>query len=378
MTSTTDTTTETKGRPAGLITGWDALEFWVGNARATAGHLASMLGLEITAYAGPETGVTDRASYVLESGDLRFVVTAGLDPDSEITAHVRRHGDGVRDLSLAVTDPASAFEAAVARGAVPHLEPHEVTDEHGVIRRSAIRTFGDTIHGFVDRTGYHGDHAPGFTTEGLPTYPRQPAVNLRRIDHLTANFSAGEMQPWVEWYQQVMGFEILLSFDESQISTEFSALRSVVVADPDRRIVIPINEPAPGRRRSQIQEYVDTYRGPGVQHIAMRTDEILSTVAAMRDRGVRFLDAPGTYYEDVRQRLALLPLPWDRIEQLGVLVDDEPDGHLLQIFTENLGDRPTVFFEVIERAGARGFGEGNFKALFVAIEREQAKRGNLY
>jgi 4-hydroxyphenylpyruvate dioxygenase len=362
--------------PTTLLRGWDSIEFWVGNARATAGWLCAALGFRVTAYAGPETGWPEKASYLLDQGRIRFAVTSGLTPDSPVMGHVRVHGDGVHDLAFDVTDATAAYEAALARGGRSVREPYTLEDEFGLLRLSAIGTYGETQHTFVDRSDYHGFYCPGYRTDRLPPEPEAPPVGLTLVDHVVGNVEQGRLDHWVEFYRGVLGFEMLRHFDDAQISTEFSALMSTVVWD-GTEIVMPLNEPAEGRRRSQIQEYLDTYHGPGVQHLALRTDDILTAVDAMRRRGLRFLEAPATYYEDVRHRLGHLELPWDDIERLGVLVDEEPDGYLLQIFTETITDRPTVFVEIIQRGGAKGFGEGNFKALFEAIEREQERRGNL-
>ncbi len=361
---------------AARLTGWDSIEFWVGNARAMAGFLTGSFGFAVTAYAGPETGVADKASYLLEQGDIRLVVTSGLTPESEIWSHVRRHGDGAHDLAFLVDDATATFEAAIGRGARPVEEPYELRDDDGVLRLSSVATYGDTKHTFVDRSGYRGHYCPGYTSDGLPPAPVGPPVGLAHIDHVVGNVEDGKLDEWVAFYEDVMGFGQLRHFDESQISTEFSALRSTVVWN-GHDIVMPLNEPAEGKRKSQIQEYIDTYRGPGVQHLAFRTEDIVGAIAALRARGVRFLEANAAYYDDVRDRLGFLDLPWDEIQRLGILVDHEPDGHLLQLFSEPVTDRPTVFVEIIQRAGARGFGEGNFKALFESIEREQERRGNL-
>ena len=360
-----------------LLLGWDAIELWVGNARAFAGFLTSAFGFRFTAYAGPETGWGDRASYVLEQGRIRFVVTAALTPDSPIAAHVREHGDGVHDLAFAVPDAARAFEAAVARGGRSVEEPYVVNDDHGGVRLARIAAYGETGHSFVDRSGYGGAYRPGYTTDGLPPSPvAARPVGLETVDHVVGNVEKGSLERWVDFYRSVLGFERLRHFDDSQISTEYSALMSTVVWD-GAQIVLPLNEPADGRRKSQIQEYLETYRGPGVQHIALGTSDIVAAVSSLRERGLRFLEAPPAYYDDVRDRLGHLDLPWEDLRRLGILVDEEPDGWLLQIFTETLGDRPTLFVEIIQRGGARGFGAGNFKALFEAIEREQARRGHL-
>jgi 4-hydroxyphenylpyruvate dioxygenase len=359
------------------LLGWDAVELWVGNARAVAAFLSSGFGFHVTAYAGPETGWPDTASYVLEQGRIRFVVTAALVPDSPIAAHVREHGDGVRDVAFAVTDAAAAYESAVARGARGAVEPHAVEDDDGVLRLATIATYGETLHTFVDRSSYAGPYRPGYACEKLPPEPvLGPSAGLTVIDHVVGNVEQGSLEQWVDFYRSVLGFQRLRHFDDSQISTEYSALMSTVVWDGST-IVLPLNEPAEGRRKSQIQEYLETYRGPGVQHIALRTDDIVGAVSSLRQRGVRFLEAPRSYYEDVRARIGHLRLPWDDVERLGILVDEEPDGWLLQLFTETLTDRPTLFLEIIQRGGAKGFGQGNFKALFEAFEREQARRGHL-
>ncbi|MEQ8841626.1 MAG: 4-hydroxyphenylpyruvate dioxygenase [Acidimicrobiales bacterium] len=377
MTATAHPTTA----PAARLKGWDSIEMWVGNARATAGFLSAAYGFEITGYAGPETGLDDRASYLLEQGRIRLVVTAGLDPESEIWTHVREHGDGAHDLAFVVDDTEATYTAAVARGARSVREPYELEDDRGVLRLSAVATYGETKHTFVDRRDYSGHYCPGFTADGLPGASPGSPVGLARIDHVVGNVEKGRLDEWVSFYEDVMGFTQFRTFDESQIATKYSALRSTVVTNgdptPGRSVVMPLNEPADGLKRSQIQEYLDTYRGPGVQHVAMATADIAGSIAALRERGVRFLEANDDYFDDVRTRLAHLELPWEELRRLGILVDDEPDGHLLQLFTEPVTDRPTLFFEIIQRGGAVGFGEGNFKALFESIEREQDRRGNL-
>jgi 4-hydroxyphenylpyruvate dioxygenase len=363
------------------LLGIDHLEWWVGNARTFSGFLMSAFGFDMVAYAGPETGLRDRVSYVLAQGDIRFVVTGALHPDSPIAAHVKEHGDGVRDVAFAVDDAAAAYDAAVGRGAVGVRAPAIDEDDDGKIVCSTIATYGDTTHTFVERRNHHGLWAPGFAPP-RHVRPVGPDVDLTRIDHVVANVELGALDRWVAYYQQVFDFDRLVHFDDDAISTEYSALMSTVVWDggPNGagKVVLPINEPAEGRRKSQIEEYLDFYRGPGVQHVAMRTDDIVSAVRALRARGVRFLDVPSSYYEEARERMAGIGgLPWKALAELGILVDRDHDGYLLQIFTETVTDRPTVFFEIIQREGARGFGEGNFKALFEAIEREQAARGNL-
>lgn len=355
--------------------GIDHLEFWVGNARQSAGFFAAAFGFDIVAYAGPETGVADRASYVLSQGDIRFVVTAGLSPDSPVTAHARAHGDGVRDLAFVVDNAALAYETALGRGATGLRAPWVESDADGRIVRATVATYGDTRHTFVERADYTGLFAPGYQPSAL-NRPVGPSVGLARVDHVVANVELGRLEAWVDYYARIFGFDQLVHFDDETISTEYSALMSTVVWDGSK-VVLPINEPATGLRRSQIQEYLDCYGGPGVQHIALRTSDIVSTVRALRDRGVRFLRVPGAYYEAAAERMRGIDLPWADLADLGILADRDHEGHLLQVFTETIGDRPTLFFEIIQREGSRGFGAGNFKALFEAIEREQAARGNL-
>ena len=369
--------TATADAPVAHLLGWDCVEFWVGNARAFAGFLMSGFGFRCTAYAGPETGVREKASYVLEQGDIRFVVSGALTSDSPIAEHVRNHGDGVHDLAWLVQDATAAFDAALARGAQPARAPWTETDDHGTLHLAQIKTYGDTRHTFVSRQEYAGKLLePGYSDENLPPTPVGPEVGLVRLDHVVGNVARGEHDTWVDFYAGVMGFAQLMHFDDEQIRTEYSALMSTVVWDGSK-IVMPINEPADGLKKSQIQEYIEHYDGPGVQHIALRTESIVATVQAMRDRGVRFMTVPDTYYDEAKARLAEFDLPWDELQRLNILADKDHDGYLLQIFTETITDRPAVFIEIIERHGAKGFGEGNFKALFEAIEREQALRGNL-
>ena len=363
--------------PAGRLRGWDCIEFWVGNARTTAGFLLSAFGFECTAYAGPESGVRDKASYVLEQGDIRFVVSGALSAESPIADHVRAHGDGVHDLAWLVDDARGAYEAAIGRGARAVRPPWVEHDEDGEMVLAQIGAYGETVHTFVDRSRWEGRRLePGYHTENLLPTPVGPPVGLVAIDHVVGNVEKGKLDDWVRFYAEVMGFSQLTHFDEDQISTEYSALMSTVVWD-GTKIVMPINEPADGKKKSQIQEYLETYDGPGVQHIALRTDDIVATVDALRTRGVRFMQVPDTYYVEARERMADVELPWEDLQRLNILVDRDHEGHLLQIFTETVTDRPTVFFEIIQREGAKGFGEGNFKALFEAIERDQDRRGNL-
>ena len=370
----------TLARPAASVAeqilGWDHLEWWVGNARAVAAWLMSGFGFEVVAYAGPETGVADRVSYVLGQGDVRFVVTAGLDPDGEIARHVHRHGDGIRHLAWRVDDAGRAAETAAAKGAEVVADPASVAGESGSVTTAAIATYGETRHLFVDRRDWHGGWGPGFTEDRLLRRPAGGAVGVISIDHVVGNVERGRLDEWVDWYCEVLGFGQMRHFDAEQISTRYSALRSTVVHN-GAGVVMPINEPAPGLRKSQIEEYLDAYRGPGVQHIALATPDIIQAVGSMHGRGVRFLDMPDTYYEDARARVTGFELPWADLQRLGIEVDVDSGGYLLQVFTETVTDRPTLFVEIIQREGATGFGEGNFKALFEAIEREQARRGNL-
>lgn len=359
--------------------GIDHVEWWVGNARAFAGFLAASFGFDVVAHAGPETGRRDRVSYLLTQGEVRFLVTGALHPESPVAAHVHQHGDGVRDIAFVVDDVDEAHRAALARGASSLREPDDDIDVFGggVIRHAAIAAYGDTVHTFLDRSRYQGPFAPQFEFANLPRFAGH-AVGLERVDHIVANVQRGALEEWVGYYQRVLGFDELAHFTDDAISTEYSALMSTVVWNRDR-VVLPINEPADGLRKSQIDEYLEYYGSPGVQHIALRTPSILTAVRSLHGRGVRFLDVPPAYYDEARSRLGWTGarLPWEELAELGILVDRDNEGYLLQIFTECVTDRPTVFFEIIQREGARGFGEGNFKALFEAIEREQARRGNL-
>jgi 4-hydroxyphenylpyruvate dioxygenase len=305
-------------------------------------------------------------------------VTGALSPASDIARHVKAHGDGVHDLAVMVSDAAACYDAALARGAIGLRSPSVLEDDRGRVVVATVATYGETQHTFVERAGYDGGFLPGFVHDAaeLPPDPAGPAVHLHKIDHCVGNVELGALDNWVDFYRSTMGFDSLVHFDDDQISTEYSALMSTVVWDGSK-VVLPINEPAHGKRKSQIQEYLDFYGSAGVQHLALRTDDIVASVAALRERGVRFLRVPATYYADVRARLGDLDLPWDDLERLGILIDRDQDGYLLQIFSETVVDRPTVFFEIIQREGAKGFGAGNFKALFEAIEREQERRGNL-
>jgi 4-hydroxyphenylpyruvate dioxygenase len=354
----------------------DHVEFYVGNAKQAAYFYRSAFGMKLTAYSGPETGVRGRASYVVEQGKIRFVLTSALHADDPIAEHVAIHGDGVNSIALEVDDAEAAYRETVRRGARGVSEPREVGDEHGPVKWSAIAVYGDTVHTFVERGGYRGAFLPGFVPIPGEDNVARP-VGLKYVDHMVANVALGEMNAWVRFYEQVMGFSLYQTFDDRDISTEYSALMSKVMANGNGRIKFPINEPAPGRRKSQVDEYLEFYQGPGIQHIALGTDDIVSTVSKMRDQGVEFLRVPSAYYDELGARVGHIDEPIDQLQELGVLVDRDDEGYMLQIFTKPVEDRPTLFFEVIQRKGSRGFGKGNFKALFEAIEREQALRGNL-
>ena len=355
------------------IRGTDHVEFYVGNAKQAAYYYAHAFGLTAVAYGGLETGQRDRASYVLQQGKVRLVLTTPLAPDGTIAEHVNRHGDGVRDIALDVEDVDRAWEGTTKRGARSILEPHDLKDEHGVVRRAAIATYGDTIHSLIDRSKYKGVFLPGYRETGAKSKPGP----LLYIDHMVGNVALGDMNRYVAYYRDVMGFSQYQHFDDKDISTEYSALMSKVMADGSGRIKFPINEPAEGKRKSQIEEYLDFYRGPGVQHVALATADIIDTVARLRDSGVSFLTVPPSYYEMLPSRVGTIDENIDTLAGLGILVDRDEEGYLLQLFTKPVEDRPTVFYEIIQRKGSRGFGKGNFKALFEAIEREQALRGNL-
>jgi 4-hydroxyphenylpyruvate dioxygenase len=358
------------------LNGTDYVEFYVGNARQAAHFYRTAFGFQLAAYRGPETGVRDLASYVLVQNKIRFVLTTALQPDHPTADHVRLHGDGVRDIALWVDDAESAWRETTRRGARSIREPETVLDETGEVRLSAIATYGDTIHTFVERSQYRGAFLPGFVAvEGEDKISR-PA-GLKHVDHMVGNVGWGEMDRWVDFYHDVMGFKMFKHFDDSDISTEYSALMSKVMSNGNERVKFPINEPAEGKRKSQIEEYLEFYRGPGVQHIALATDNIIETVGTLRRQGVDFLRVPSTYYDDLQGRIGKIDEPIAELQDLGILVDRDDEGYMLQIFTRPVEDRPTLFYEVIQRKGSRSFGKGNFKALFEAIEREQARRGNL-
>jgi 4-hydroxyphenylpyruvate dioxygenase len=362
------------------INGTDYIEFWVGNAKQASQFYRAAFGFHLVAYRGPETGVRDRASYLLQQEKIRFVLTTPIRPDLSdearmVADHIYRHGDGVRDLALWVDDAREAYAKAIERGAVSAREPRVLKDDDGEIVIAAIRTYGETIHSLIERRNYRGLFMPGFRAVA-PRYQPAP-VGLRYVDHCVGNVELGRMDTWVRFYSDVMGFRNLLTFDDKDISTEYSSLMSKVMANGNDRIKFPINEPAAGKRKSQIDEYLEFYQGPGVQHMALATDDIIATVTALRDRGVEFLSVPTTYYEELQGRVGTIDEPLEVLASLGILVDRDPDGYLLQIFTKPVEDRPTVFYEIIQRKGAKSFGKGNFRALFEAIEREQAARGNL-
>ena len=362
------------------VTGWDAVVWAVGNAVQTSHFFQSAFGMELVAYSGPETGNRDHHAYVLVAGAVRFVITGGVTPDSPVTAHHARHGDGITDIALEVPDVDRCIEHARAQGATVLVEPHDVSDEHGTVRTAAIATYGETRHTLVDRSRYDGPYLPGFVhrTSAYRRPDGQPRVFVA-LDHVVGNVELGRMDAWVDFYRRVMGFANMAEFIGDDIATDYSALMSKVVASGNHRVKFPLNEPAIAKKRSQIDEYLEFYGGPGAQHLALATDDILASVDAMRAAGIEFLATPDSYYSDpeLRARIGEVRVPIEDLQSRGILVDRDEDGYLLQIFTKPIGDRPTVFFEMIERHGSLGFGKGNFKALFEAIEREQDKRGNL-
>ncbi|MEO7003608.1 MAG: 4-hydroxyphenylpyruvate dioxygenase [Ktedonobacterales bacterium] len=359
------------------IKNWDHIEFYVGNAKQAAVYYANTFGFVPVAYAGLETGARDRASYVMQQGKIRLVLTTALGPEGPIAEHVKLHGDGVKDIALEVPDAAQAYQAAIQRGARSAMEPTVTEDSFGRVKRAAIYTYGETLHSFIEREDYAGPFLPGYRALEVRPEQRAHEAGLAAIDHVVGNVEIGKMNEWVEFYERVMGFTQIIHFTDEAISTEYSALMSKVMQGGHGKIKFPINEPAVGRKKSQIEEYLDYYRGPGVQHIAMITGDIVKTVTKLKAQGVEFIPGLSSYYEELEDRVGKIDEPIEELAKLGILVDRDDDGYLLQIFSKNVQDRPTVFFEVIQRKGARGFGEGNFKALFEAIEREQALRGNL-
>ncbi len=362
------------------VTGWDAVVWAVGNATQSAHFFMSAFGMDLVAYSGPETGNRDHHAFVLESGAVRFVFKGGVDPDSFVLDHHRIHGDGITDIALEVPDVDVCIEHARAEGATILEEPHDLTDEHGTVRIAAIAAYGDTRHTLVDRSKYTGPYLPGYV-ERHSTMERAadaPKRIFQALDHVVGNVEIGHMDEWVDFYNRIMGFTNMAEFVGDDIATEYSALMSKVVASGNHRVKFPLNEPAIGKKKSQIDEYLEFYRGPGAQHLALATKNILETVDRLRAAGIEFLDTPDSYYTDpaLRARIGEVRVPIEELQKRGILVDRDEDGYLLQIFTKPIGDRPTVFFELIERHGSLGFGKGNFQALFEAIEREQAKRGN--
>jgi 4-hydroxyphenylpyruvate dioxygenase len=358
------------------INGTDHVELYVGNAKQAAHFYRSAFGFSLVAYAGPETGRRDTVSYVLQQDRIRLVFTTALQPGTPVADHVALHGDGVRDIALWVDDAAAAWRETTQRGARGVTPPTALEDGDGVLHTASIATYGDTIHTFVERRNYRGVFMPGFRAVGGPDPVARP-TGLQYIDHMVGNVGWGQMNTWVRFYADVLGFRMYQHFDDKDISTEYSALMSKVMANGNDRIKFPINEPAQGKKKSQIEEYLDFYRGPGVQHVAMTTKNIVETVTLLRNQGVEFLRVPTTYYDSLLARVGPIDEPIGELAELGILVDRDDEGYMLQIFTKPVEDRPTLFYEIIQRKGSRSFGKGNFKALFEAIEREQALRGNL-
>ena len=357
------------------LNGTDHIEFYVGNAKQAAIYYQAAFGFELVAYKGPETGVRDIVSYVLQQGKIRFVLTSALHADHEIAKHVALHGDGVKVLALWVDDAVASYELTVGRGAESVFEPVTLEDEFGKVIIASIKTYGETIHTFVQRSEYSGAFMPGFIANN--SLRKVESLGLLFVDHCVGNVELGQMNNWVKYYEDVMGFKLLITFDDNDISTEYTALMSKVVSNGNGYVKFPINEPAMGKKKSQIEEYLDFYKTSGVQHIAVATNDIISTVDGLRNNGVEFLVVPNTYYEDLFERLGEIDEPIEELKRLNILVDRDDEGYLLQIFTKPVQDRPTVFFEIIQRKGATSFGKGNFKALFEAIEREQELRGTL-
>jgi 4-hydroxyphenylpyruvate dioxygenase len=363
------------------VTGWDGLIWIVGNATQAAQLYESVYGMELVAYSGPETGNADHVSYVLRSGGVRFVINGAVSPSSPLIEHHRQHGDGISDIALEVPDVDKCIEHARTQGARILQEPHDYCDEHGTVRSASIAAYGDTRHTLIDRSRYDGPYLPGYVqrSSGLARSAGSPKRLFQALDHVVGNVELGNMDQWVDFYNRVMGFLNMAEFIGDDIATDYSALMSKVVSSGNHRVKFPLNEPAVGRKKSQIDEYLEFHRGPGVQHLALATNDILRTVDTLTANGVRFLSTPDSYYEDpeLRERIGEVRVPIEELQRRGILVDRDEDGYLLQIFTKPIGDRPTVFFEFIERHGSLGFGKGNFRALFEAIEREQDRRGNL-
>jgi len=357
------------------LNGTDYVEFYVGNAKQAAHFFKTAFGFQSLAYRGLETGAKDRVSYVLGQDKIRLVLTSPLTPDGEINDHLNRHGDGVKNIALWVDDATKSFEETTQRGAEAAFAPYTIEDEQGSVTLSGIKTYGDTVHIFVERGAYQGSFMPGF--RGWQSHYNPAPTGIKYIDHMVGNVNWGEMNKWVDFYARVMGFAQLVSFDDKDISTDYTALMSKVMTNGNGRIKFPINEPAEGKKKSQIEEYIDFYRGAGVQHIAVATDNIMETIDAMKARGVEFLYVPDSYYADLLDRVGHIDEEVAELRKRGILVDRDDEGYLLQLFTKPIMDRPTLFFEIIQRKGAKSFGKGNFKALFEAIEREQENRGTL-
>ena len=358
------------------LQGTDYVEFYVGNAKQAAHYYMSAFGFQGIAYAGPETGIKDRVSYVVRQNKLTFVLTTALRPNHEIADHVYKHGDGVKVLALKVQDATDAWKQTTQRGARNYLDPQRLNDENGEVVLSGIHTYGDTVHLFVERKNYNGPFMPGFRAWSNPGYAPTD-TGLLYVDHCVGNVGWNQMNPWVKFYEEVMGFRNILTFDDEDISTEYSALMSKVMSNGNGYVKFPINEPAEGKKKSQVEEYLEFYNGEGVQHVALATNDIVKTVTELINRGVEFLKVPNTYYDDLLDRVGLIDEDLEPLKELGILVDRDNEGYLLQLFSKPVQDRPTLFFEIIQRKGAKSFGKGNFKALFEAIEREQAARGNL-
>ncbi|WP_426585243.1 4-hydroxyphenylpyruvate dioxygenase [Mucilaginibacter sp. R-33] len=357
------------------LNGTDYVEFYVGNAKQAAHYYKSAFGFQNLAYAGPETGVRDRASYVLQQGKIRIVLTTPLHSDHPIAEHIKKHGDGVKVLALWVDDAYDAFEQTTKRGAEPYQQPQTLTDEHGEVRTSGIKLYGETVHMFIERKNYKGLFLPGY--QKLENNYNPADTGLLYVDHCVGNVGWHKMNEWVNFYEEVLGFRNILTFDDKMISTEYSALMSKVMSNGNGYVKFPINEPAEGKKKSQIEEYLEFYEDEGVQHLALATHDIVATVTELKNRGVEFLTVPSTYYDDLIDRVGHIDEDLEPLKRLGILVDRDDEGYLLQIFTKPVEDRPTLFFEIIQRKGAKSFGAGNFKALFEAIEREQEARGNL-
>ena len=358
------------------LQGTDYVEFYVGNAKQSAHYYMSAFGFQALAYAGPETGMKDRASYAIRQNKLTFVLTTPLRTDNPIADHIYKHGDGVKMLALKVDDATSAWNETTKRGAKSYMEPQTLKDNDGEVILSGIHTYGETVHLFVERKNYNGAFMPGYR-KWENEYYKPTSTGLLYVDHCVGNVNWNQMNPWVKFYEEVMGFRNILTFDDKDISTEYSALMSKVMSNGNGFVKFPINEPAEGKKKSQVEEYLEFYKGEGVQHVALATNDIVATVTELRNRGVEFLRVPNTYYDDLLERVGHIDEDLEPLKELGILVDRDNEGYLLQLFSKPVEDRPTLFFEIIQRKGAKSFGKGNFKALFEAIEREQGERGNL-